>query len=121
LADELARKPDEAARRSAISRAYYYVYNIALRRAEQNGFVSIKGESTHTQLWRLYGTSPEPDCIFLAQVALRLKEKRERADYKSSYPRVGEDLPVILADATDFGSRLSRLAARLPNPGSARR
>lgn len=50
LADYLASRPDEAARRSAISRAYYYVYNIALRRAEQNGFVAIRGESTHTQL-----------------------------------------------------------------------
>lgn len=52
LANELARRADEASRRSAISRAYYYVYHLALGRAATNGFQFIAGEGSHMQLWR---------------------------------------------------------------------
>jgi hypothetical protein len=38
LADELGERAEEGALRSAISRAYYYVYHQALERAEANGF-----------------------------------------------------------------------------------
>jgi hypothetical protein len=121
LAQELATRKEEACLRSSLSRAYYYVYNLALTRAEQNGFVSVQNESTHGQLWRLFSKSPEPECINLGQIALRLKEKRERADYKPVYRRIEEDVAPVLADAQDFAARLGRLARRHPNPGSMRR
>ncbi len=121
LAQELAARKEEACLRSCLSRAYYYVYNLALTRAQQNGFVSVKGESTHVQLWRLFSKSPEPECINLGQIALRLKEKRERADYKPVYRRIQEDVVPVLADAQDFAARLGRLAARHPNLGGMRR
>src|SRR6266700_226997 len=85
LAQELGARKEEACLRTSLSRAYYYVYNLALSRAERNGFVSVQGESTHGQLWRLFGESPEPECINLGQISLRLKEKRERAEYKPVY------------------------------------
>jgi hypothetical protein len=121
LAEELASRQEEACLRSSLSRAYYYVYNVALTRAERNGFVSVSGESTHAQLWRLFSRSPEPECINLGQIAIRLKEKRERADYKSVYRRIEEEVPQVLADARDFVARLGRLEPRHPNPGSMRR
>ncbi len=121
LADELAGRSDEAALRSAISRAYYYIYHLALRRAESNNFKPLSGEGTHTQLWRVFTTSPEPDCIKLGNIASRLKEKRERADYKESYARIGEDVPELLSDARDFAVRLEKLNPRHPNPKSQRR
>jgi hypothetical protein len=83
--------------------------------------VSRQGESTHGQLWRLFGESPELECVNLGQIALRLKEKRERADYKPVYRRIEEEIPQVLADAQDFAARLGRLAARHPNPRSQRR
>ena len=76
LAQELAARKDEACLRSSLSRAYYYVYHLALNRAERNGFVFLQGESTHGQLWRLFNKSPEPECINLGQIALRLTIKR---------------------------------------------
>src|SRR5438874_5019813 len=85
LAQELATRKEEACLRCSLSRAYYFIYNLALIRAERNGFVSRQGESTHGQLWQLFSKSPESECIRLGQVALRLKEKRERADYKQVY------------------------------------
>jgi hypothetical protein len=120
LAHDLAAQDKEACHRSSLSRADYYVYNIALARAEGNGFTSIPGESTHVQLWRLYCKSPEPQCIHLGQIALRLKEKRERADYKPLYPRVHEEVLEVLKDAQDFALRLGKLPSRFPNPKSVR-
>jgi len=38
LARELAKYGTDAGHRSAVSRAYYYVYHLALSRAESNGF-----------------------------------------------------------------------------------
>jgi uncharacterized protein (UPF0332 family) len=121
LAQELAVRREEACLRSSLSRAYYYVYNLALARAELNGFVSAQGESTHTQLWRLFSRSPEPDCIYLGQIALRLKEKREKADYGPVYRRIEEEVSGVLSEAQDFAARLGRLPQRHPNPASVRR
>ena len=121
LARELAARKEEACLRSALSRAYYYVYNLALVRAERNGFSSIQGESTHSQLWRLFSLSPEQECINLGQIALRLKEKREKADYRPVYHRIEAEVDQVLSDAQDFTARLGRLAQRHPNLASLRR
>src|ERR1035438_3259427 len=109
LAQELAARKEEACLRSSLSRAYYYVYNLARARAERNGFVPGPGESTHSQLWRLFSQSPEPECIFLGQIALRLKQKREKADYEPVYRRIGEEVPGVIGNAQDFAARLGRL------------
>ena len=121
LAEELAARKEEACLRSALSRAYYYVYNLALTRAVQNGFASVQGESTNGQLWRLYSQSPDHECIVLGQIALRIKGKREKADYGSVYPRIAEEVPQVLLEAQDFANRLGKLSPRHPNPASVRR
>src|SRR6266404_1380992 len=92
LANELGKRlDDEASLRSAISRAYYYVYHLALARAEMNTYKRTPGEASHTQLWRVFSLNPEPDCQRLAEIAKRLKEKRERADYERRYARISEE------------------------------
>jgi uncharacterized protein (UPF0332 family) len=120
LAEELAKRPEESAQRSALSRAYYYVYHLALQRARANGFTRLDGESTHKQLWRNFNDSPEPDCRKLAELAGRLKQKRERADYDDQYMRLAEEIPEMLLDAQNFAARLQRLNPRHPNPASIR-
>ena len=120
LADELARRANEASRRSAISRAYYYIYHLALARAVGNGFQMIAGEASHKQLWRTYGESPEYRCKELAVIANRLKEKRERADYNKYYPRIDDEVNQLINDARDFAARLVALPERFPNPAHVR-
>ena len=120
LANELAGRADEASRRSAISRTYYYVYHLALTRAANNGFAVIVGEASHKQLWRNYGESPEPNCRKLAEIAKRLKEKRERADYNNFYPRIDDEINELINAAQDFAARLVALPARFPDPAHMR-
>jgi uncharacterized protein (UPF0332 family) len=119
LAKELANREEEACLRSSLSRACYYTFHIARIRAKRNGFAPVKNESTHNRLWRLYSKSPESECILLGQMALRLKEKRERADYERIYKRIDEEAPEVLRDVQDF-ARLARLRARHPSPLSVR-
>lgn len=121
LAEELGQRTDEASLRTALSRAYYYVYHLALERAERNNFQRLPGESSHSQLWRVFSGSPESVCQRLAVIAERLKEKRERADHNASYARLAEEIPEILADARDFASLLRGLHSRFPSPKSQRR
>ena len=122
LAEELGGRSDEASLRSALSRAYYFVYHVALERAEKNEFKPLPGEGTHTQLWRLFHGSPEPLCRRLAQIAERLKEKRERADYQAApFARIAEEVPLLLEDAREFKTLLASLPARHPRSQSVRR
>jgi len=121
LAEELAERNDPASLRSALSRAYYFVYHLALSRAEANAFKFAPGEATHSQLWRLYNESPEPDCRRLGEIARRMKRNRERADYETHFVRVEEEVPGTIFDARQFDSLLSALPARHPSPRSVRR
>ncbi len=111
LADELGKSADEAALRSAISRAYYYVYHLALKRAEKNDFKPSQG-GAHVQLWRFFGGSPDLTCRRLGDLGNRMKENRHRADYEPTYRRISDEIPEILKDARKFASdwRMSRNA-----------
>ena len=119
LAEELGKRSDEASLRSAISRAYYYVFHLALKRAQANDFTFVPG-GMHTQLWRVFSESPEPDCRRLGAIAGRLKRQRERADYDNGFVRVDEEIPGTLADALNFAALLVRIPARHPNPKAMR-
>jgi uncharacterized protein (UPF0332 family) len=120
LAEDLSSKADPASLRSAVSRTYYFVYHLALKRAEANGFKAIRGEGIHAQLWRLFDASPEPACKRLGRIAGRLKGKRQQADYEGYFPRLEAEVPGVIADAREFTARLAELALRHPNPGSVR-
>lgn len=120
LADELAKRADEASLRSAISRAYYYVYQLALKRAETNGFKARPDEGVHKQLWRNFNASPDPGCRKLGEIANRLMDKRLMADYRSIYPRISDEVPAMLTDARKFATGLGALDARFPDPAHVR-
>ena len=121
LADELGKRTDEGSLRSAISRAYYYVYHLALDRARANNFQALSGEGVHRQLWRCYSDSPMPACMRLGEIAQRLQRKRQKADYDPIYTRITEDMPDVMTDAKTFAAGLKQLDPRHPNPQSIRR
>lgn len=119
LARNLAGSADEASRRTAVSRAYYYVYHLARHRAEDNGFRAVRG-GVHKQLWNLYKGAPLPECQQLGLMGDRLQARRERADYDAVYPRLEEEVADMLDEARTFADRLARVDARHPNQASQR-
>jgi uncharacterized protein (UPF0332 family) len=120
LATSLAEQADEASRRSAVSRAYYYVYNLASARAYLNGFRPARGRGFHEQLWALYEDVPVLECKELSIAGDRMKRRRRKADYEAVYLRLEEEAAEMLVDARAFAEKLARVEARHPNPAGQR-
>jgi hypothetical protein len=121
LANELAARPEESCLRTAIGRAYYYVFHLARQRIMENQFPIIPGTDSHKQIWEKFDNSADVACKKLYSLAKVLKEKRQRADYESAYPRLEDDLPVILDAAKRFAETLVKLPPGLPRNLGVRR
>ena len=60
LAERLsARQSDEAAHRTAISRAYYAAYHVAAAYARRTGL--LLGRHTHERVWEAFTVASDPD------------------------------------------------------------
>lgn len=114
LALSLSRTTDEASMRTAISRAYYFVYHLALARAETNHYKPKTRDSVHKQLWDHYEKSLNPKCIELAVTGRRMKRLRSNADYDDDFPRVNDAVTSILSDCQQCESKLTALPAGVP-------
>jgi uncharacterized protein (UPF0332 family) len=120
MAEELATRPEEHCLRTAISRSYYYAYHLARKRVIDNGFTIVRGGDTHKQVWEKFDASPDWNCKKLYQMAKRLKDKRQQADYDLVFPRLQDEVPEILLLTRRFAGDLSRLSPRLPANASSR-
>ena len=80
LAERLAREVDEAALRSAISRAYYAVFALASRRLRDQGCWQSTRDP-HTRVWATYRNARSPACVRIADHGFNLLVQRRRADY----------------------------------------
>ncbi len=117
LASELARKPDEASKRTAISRAYYCVFNLAYARAESTVGSRPKGARYHQWCWDQYKKTPDKTCARLGNTGDRLKRIRVDADYKDkAIFRLDEQVKSVLQDADEFLTMLACLDAKYPEP-----
>ena len=83
FARELEARTDEAAKRSAISRAYYCVFHLAKDYAIENlGYQFRPDQPTHKQLWDLFdGKGATSKAVY--SKGMTLKRFRQDADYKN--------------------------------------
>ena len=121
LAKSLSANKDEASLRTTVSRAYYFVYHLALARAKRNDYKHPAETGTHISLWKVYTASPVPDCQRLGTIGQRLFNKRLKADYEQIFPRLEELTQDVLHDAERFEESLSKLDLRHPKQSSQRR
>lgn len=116
LADQLARSADEASKRTAISRAYYCVFNLAFARAESSG-CRYPGGGYHQWCWSQYSQSRDQSCAKLGADGDRMKRLRVKADYESAEIRRLDDTVLrMLSDAQQFLAALAALNHRYPLP-----
>jgi hypothetical protein len=81
LAERLGREvDDEAALRSAISRAYYAVFALAHRRLSDHGCWS-SGRDPHQRVWGTYVAADSEQCQEIGNRGFNLRDRRRRADY----------------------------------------
>lgn len=115
LAQQLAPLESEAAKRTSISRAYYFIFHLARQRALSNLCKFSTGESSHKSVWACYISSPDPNCKSLGLAGNRLRQRRNIADYDLPFKgRLDEDVQDTLQLAADFAQRLSVLDPRQP-------
>lgn len=117
LAEELATRADEASKRTAISRAYYCVFNLAFARAESTAGPHPQGETYHNWCWSKYETTPDSSSKQLGIVGRRMRRRRVQADYKAAdIPRLDDQVRRILEEARQFRTDLAALNPRYPLP-----
>ncbi len=117
LAKELAARADKASKRSAISRAYYFVFNTAFERAENTaGRCPVVG-GEQSWCWTIYRQSPDPACKQLGIGGDLMKRRRVDADYKRSTKlNLEAEVRIALLEAHKFQTALAALPARFPRP-----
>lgn len=117
LANFLATRPDEASKRSAISRAYYFAFNVAFARAETTAGRHPSWENYHSWCWDKYKNTPDASCTQLGIDGDRMRRRRVKADYRAAdIPRLDDEVRRMLAEAQQFRADLGALNPRYPFP-----
>lgn len=116
LAQTLALKGDEASKRAAISRAYYFIFNLAYARIENNCGSKPQGPPGHHEwCWGKFIRNSNSDCRAVGTTGVRLKRLRRDVDYKSQdIPRLDEVCSRMLLDVQELHADLSNLNPALP-------
>jgi len=117
LAEVLAASNDEASKRTALSRAYYCVFNLALARAEMTVGPKPWAEPSHKWCWDQYASTRDPNCQQLGNTGDRLKRIRVKADYHAAdIRRLDDEVQRMLRDAQEFLVNLATLNPQYPHP-----
>jgi uncharacterized protein (UPF0332 family) len=104
LARELAKQPDEASRRTAVSRAYYAIFNKARVLLEGEGAVISATGRAHDDIWRTLEGAGRGRRRLGAE-GKRLREMRRKADYAGMVI----SLEKVTADVLATAESLNRL------------
>jgi len=116
LAQELGARTDEASKRSAISRAYYTAYHLAVRRAEAN-VGPFNGHSKHNWCWEQYTKTKDPDTQQIGIDGGRMKRRRHIADYNAANsPNLDIEVQRQIEDALQLQADIAALDPRYPHP-----
>ena len=103
----LAIRPDDASRRSAVSRAYYACYGIAARYAIDHEFPHAV--VTHDRVWGWYRHLDTPTGREINILGKRIKERRIAADYQADDAWVAQQAITICDWANDLLALLRAL------------
>jgi len=114
LAQELAgRSGDEAAQRSAISRAYYAVYNLALVKIRVLQITTDEQLPPHERVWTSLMGHSEEIYRSIGILGDRLKKSRRMADYDDVIKNVPSETAQALVLARLVEGRLQKLTPPL--------
>lgn len=111
---DVADDPSEAARRSAISRAYYGAFNLARRWIEEH-VEPIENRAAHKQVWRAF-KAPEQAAgsnrlkwKLVGDLGDTLRLLRNQADYADDLPDLDRRAPEAVAQARQILTLLGEL------------
>lgn len=90
LAEQLRDRNDEASHRSAISRAYYAVFNHLAINIEKMNFMLPTTSDAHEELFKIIHNCGVPDLSSKASLFRNLRVQRNNADYLTQNPFVSQ-------------------------------
>ena len=99
LAKDLGSRSEEAAVRSAISRAYYAAYNVARSFCANAGISIIDTGNLHKDLWDAFLRKGGRTFASVYDKGQRLRRKRTKADYDSEVSGLSSVTADSLRDA----------------------
>ena len=105
----LAEAPDEAALRSAISRAYYAAYHAAAAFVAASGLLTQR--HTHRRVWDALASDFDPARSSIGTRGDQLRQIRNDADYRDRMPG---NLEIRARDAVAEGRSLVEAIRQLP-------
>jgi uncharacterized protein (UPF0332 family) len=114
LAGSLVGQESEAAKRSAVSRAYYGAFNAARRLLEAHG-IPVDNHRAHDRVWRTFKeagratSGTERRWQMVGDLGGALRVLRNQADYADVVPRLDREA----ADAVATAQRLLTLLDEL--------
>jgi uncharacterized protein (UPF0332 family) len=107
LAQHLSGLANNAASRSAVSRAYYSAFHAASLSVESNKITTNPRYSRdrHLQIWNIYMDSANKECRRIGNSGQRLKWERQEADYDpdSGFPETRVQHAIAQAQALVAG------------------
>jgi hypothetical protein len=86
VAEEWSVGAREAEWRSAMSRAYYAAFHVAIRMFRRAGFTVPRGDQAHGYVWLRLANAGHPDVITTGNELNELRRDRNRADYDLADP-----------------------------------
>ena len=109
FAQEIKERPDEAAQRSAISRAYYCVFHKAKNYAKAHlGYVYRPDNPSHSGMWRTFKNNGKTlNAIF--NYGTKLKDFRENADYQDEFKNIESSLVQAFQSADNALTYLKQI------------
>jgi len=110
LAEQMSGASNEAAQRTAISRAYYAVYHAASSYIRRMQLITPGRPLSHREVWRVLKLSTNLDHRDTGFRGEDLKRLRQEADYRSPYSGdIATDARETVAEARALIADISRL------------
>lgn len=122
LAQQLGGLADDAANRSAVSRAYYSAFHAASLSVKSNKIsTNPKYErDRHLRIWNIYMDSANKECRRIGNRGQRLKAERHYADYDAESSFSETRVQHAIAQAQAVVAALVRNVPESFSPGRSR-
>ena len=109
LAKELAQRSDEAALRSAVSRAYYAAFGKARALLMAEGVPLVSDATDHARVWEAFRSSSDDVRYYIGVDGMALRNNRNRADYDAEVTDIKARAQRAVRKAEDIYKALDRL------------
>jgi uncharacterized protein (UPF0332 family) len=111
FADELSKRSEEAALRSAVSRAYYAAFCTARNHLRGKGEQIPDSEQTHKVVWESFQRRGKTYAA-VYQNGVRLRSRRRQADYEDEIKDLSNLVTEALRDAKNVLHWLDKAIAQ---------